>query len=83
MAPNSKKSSEPAAEPEATEAPAPEGDAYVLPLVHTRVPERLVNLGFWGGLGSAVLIGAVDLPLGVLVGAGVVVARHQTKRAED
>jgi hypothetical protein len=86
MAPSTKKSAEPttdAAEPEATDAPTPEGDAYVLPVVHTRVPERLVNVGFWGGLTGAVLVGVVDLPLGVLLGAGVVIARHQTKPATE
>ncbi len=57
-------------------------DVYVLPVVHTKVPGRLVNVGFWGGLTGAVLVGAVDLPLGVLVGAGVVVARHRTRRAD-
>jgi hypothetical protein len=49
---------------------------YVLPVVHVHVPDALMNAGFWGGLAGAVVLGAVDLPLGVLVGAAVVVARH-------
>jgi hypothetical protein len=36
----------------------------------------LVNAGFWGGLAGAVVLGVVDPPLAVLVGAAVVVARH-------
>lgn len=81
MAPSTKKTDEPATEARTTERSPDGGDAYVLPVLHTQVPERLVNVGFWGGLTGAVLIGAVDLPLGVLVGAGVVVARHRTRRA--
>lgn len=52
---------------------------YTLPLVHMRIPAKAVHLGFWGGLAGAVALGAVDPPLGVLVGAGVVIARHQAK----
>lgn len=79
----STKKSEPTPATEEPAEPAQDGDAYILPVLHTRVPERLVNVGFWGGLTGAVLIGAVDLPLGVLVGAGVLVARHQTTRAAE
>lgn len=84
MATTTKKSekSEAAAEPVEPTNDEAAGDVYVLPVVHTQVPGRLVNVGFWGGLTGAVLIGAVDLPLGVLVGAGVVVARHRTRRAD-
>jgi len=53
---------------------------YVLPMVHVRVPATAVNAGFWGGLAGAVALGAVDPPLGLLVGAGVVIARHQSTR---
>jgi hypothetical protein len=35
-----------------------------------------VNFGFHGGLAAAVALGAVDLPVGVLVGVGVANARH-------
>ena len=55
----------------------PSGD-YVLPVVHMHVPSKLVDVGFWGGLVGAVALGAIDPPIGVLVGAGVVVARHQS-----
>ncbi len=57
----------------------PSGD-YVLPIVHVNVPSKVVDAGFWGGLVGAVALGAVDPPLGVLVGAGVVIARHQARR---
>jgi hypothetical protein len=52
---------------------------YTLPIVHVRVPAKAVDVGFWGGLAGAVALGVVDPPLGVLLGAGVVVARHQAK----
>jgi hypothetical protein len=51
---------------------------YVVPVVGLHVPARLVDAGFWGGLAGAVALGAVDPPLGLLVGAGVVIARHRS-----
>ena len=51
--------------------------SYVMPVVHTHVPARAVELGFWGGLAGAALFGAIDPPLGLLIGAGVIVARHR------
>ena len=80
------KSATAVAVPEAAAAEAPGDDTagsdagYVVPVVHVRLPEKLVNVSFWGGLTGAVMLGAIDPPLGVLVGAGVVVARHQMKR---
>lgn len=56
---------------------ATQTEGYVVPLVHVRMPEAMVNAAFWGALGGAALLGAVDPPLAVLIGAGVVVARHQ------
>ena len=50
---------------------------YVLPLLHTRVPSAAVEVGFWGGLAAAAVLGAVDPALVLLVGAGVVIARHR------
>jgi hypothetical protein len=52
-------------------------DGYVVPLVHTRIPPRLLEAGFWGGLAGATILGAVDAPLALLVGAGVIIARHR------
>lgn len=49
---------------------------YVLPLVHTRIPEPLVNVGFFGALGATAALGIVDAPLALLIGAAVVVAHH-------
>jgi hypothetical protein len=57
----------------------PSSDDYVVPLVHVRVSSAVVEAGFWGGLAGAMALGVLDPPLGVLVGAGVVVARHQRK----
>ena len=60
---------------------APTGsDQYQLPVIGVHVPAQVVNVGFWGGLAGAAVLGAIDPPLAVLVGAGVVVARHQTKK---
>jgi len=50
---------------------------YVVPVLHVHVPDKLVTVGFWGGLAGAVALGAVDLPLGALMGAAVVMVRHQ------
>ena len=58
------------------ESPVADG-SYELPVVHTHVPARAVEFGFWGGLAGAALLGAIDPPLALLVGAGVVVARHR------
>ena len=52
---------------------------YVVPLVHTGIPSRIVDVGFWGALVGSVALGAVDPPLGLLIGAGVVVARHRAR----
>jgi hypothetical protein len=49
---------------------------FVMPIVHVTVPEAVVNAGFWAALGGAAVLGAVELPLAALIGAGVVVARH-------
>jgi hypothetical protein len=57
----------------------PSGDSYVLPVVGVHVPATAVNVGFWGGLVGAAALGVVDPPLAVLVGAGVLVARHARK----
>jgi hypothetical protein len=47
-----------------------------MPIVHITVPEAAVNVGFWAALGGAVVLGAIELPLAALIGAGVLVARH-------
>jgi len=51
-------------------------DPFVVPIVHFTVPENAINLGFWSALIGAVALGAIELPLAALVGAGVLVARH-------
>jgi hypothetical protein len=50
---------------------------YVVPLVHTRIPAPVVQIGFWGGLVGTVAFGVIDPPLAALLGVGVVVARHR------
>jgi hypothetical protein len=79
--PNKKKATDKAQtdEAEPDEATSNGSADYVLPLVHLSVPSAIVNVGFWGGLGGAVALGAVDPPLGVLVGAGVIIARHGSR----
>lgn len=56
---------------------AADGRDYKIPLVGLTVPAALVETGFWGGLLGAAALGALDPPLALLVGAGVVVARHR------
>jgi len=50
---------------------------YVVPVIHIHLPESAVKVGFYGGLAAAVVAGAVDLPLALLVGVGVAIARHR------
>jgi|GEM_PF-1677722 len=61
-------------------SPGRTSGAYVVPLVHARVPEPVVTLGFVGLLIGTVAMGVVDAPLAGLVGLGVVVARHRRRR---
>jgi hypothetical protein len=65
--------------PTTDHAPAtdPEPGGYRLPVVAVRVPSSLVEKGFWGALAGTALLGVVDPPLAVLVGAGVAIARHR------
>jgi len=60
-------------------AAEPDG-SYVVPVLHTHVPARTVNVAFWAGLTGCAALGVVDPPLAVLIAAGVVVARHQATR---
>lgn len=50
---------------------------YEVPIIRASVPERLVDGGFWAALAALAVTGAVDPPLALLLGAGVVVARHR------
>jgi hypothetical protein len=67
-----------------TSGPAPsvtrigsDTDGYRIPVVGASVPARMVETGFWGGLLGAAVLGAIDPPLALLVGAGVAIARHR------
>jgi hypothetical protein len=55
-------------------------DPYIVPLVKVSIPRRFVDVVFWGSLVGSAALGAVDPPLAVLIGAGVVVARHRSRR---
>ena len=50
---------------------------YELPIIHAHMSEKTVNLGFWGALAGTAVLGIVDAPLAVLIGAGVIIARHR------
>jgi hypothetical protein len=55
-------------------------DDYVVPVVHLHIPSAAVNAGFWGGLAGSVALGVIEPPLGMFVGAGRLIARHQSKK---
>lgn len=55
---------------------APPGEDYVVPMLHVRIPEKVANIGFWGLLGGAVVLGAVNVPMAALTAGAVVVARR-------
>lgn len=66
--------------PETRQRPAANGRSdYVVPLVHARIPGRVVDVGFWGALAATAAAGVVDPPLAALVGAGVIVARRRAR----
>jgi len=50
---------------------------YVVPVVHVHVPEPVVKAGFYGGLATAVAVGALDWPIVLLAGVGVAMVRHR------
>lgn len=62
-------------------AARPRSDDYELPILHTRVPERAGSTAFWVGLGGAVVVGAVDLPLAATIAGAVAVARRRRRSA--
>jgi hypothetical protein len=54
-----------------------ESHDYVVPVIHIHLPESVVKVGFYSGLAAALAAGAVDLPLALLFGVGVAMARHR------
>jgi hypothetical protein len=64
----------------ASKASTDSTDSYVLPVVGLRVQSKIVDAGFWGGMVGAAALGIIDPPLALFVGAGVVIARHRTKK---
>ena len=50
---------------------------FVVPVIHVRLPESVVKVGFYGGLTAAIVAGAIDLPLALLAGVGVAIVRHR------
>jgi hypothetical protein len=71
---------------QSNDALSPNGQAtdtsgdYIVPIVHVHLPDAIPTIVFWAGLTAAIGLGVVDPPIGVLIGAGVVVARHQRGR---
>ena len=64
--------------------PAPHRDSqgarpadYVVPIVHTHVPEYIVDAACWASLGAVALVGALDLPAAGLLAAGLFVVRYR------
>jgi len=63
--------------PKGVDAAGHPGDHdYVVPLVHLHLSERVVDVGFWAALAGAAVLGAVDLPVAVLIGGTAVIARR-------
>jgi hypothetical protein len=50
---------------------------YVVPVVHVHLPEPVVKAGFYGGLATAAVVGALDWPLVLLAGVAVAIVRHR------
>jgi hypothetical protein len=50
---------------------------YVVPVVHVHLPEPVVKAGFYGGLATAAVVGALDWPLVLLTSVGVAIVRHR------
>jgi hypothetical protein len=46
-------------------------------VVHVHLPEPVVKAGFYGGLATAAVVGALDWPLVLLTGVGVAIVRHR------
>jgi hypothetical protein len=67
----------PTTKPQASVGTRRSAGDYVVPVVHVRVPEPVVKAGFYGGLATAVAVGALDWPLVLLAGVGVAMARHR------
>lgn len=57
--------------------PAGSPDGYVVPVLGARLPEGAVDTTFWLGLAGAAALGAIELPVAVALGAGMVIARHR------
>ncbi len=52
-------------------------EGYDLPVIGVTLPPRLVEVGFYGALLGSAALGVIDAPLAMLIGAGVVIARHR------
>jgi hypothetical protein len=61
-------------------APEPRGPGdYVVPLVHVKVPPRVVDVGFWAAAGTVAVVGVLNLPAAGIAAAGLYLlrARHE------
>lgn len=54
-----------------------QSSGYVLPVVHARVPEPVVDIAFWASIGAVAAVGVIDLPLAGAVAAGMFVIRRR------
>ncbi len=56
-----------------------QASGYVVPIVHARLPEPVVDAAFWASIGAVALVGVIDLPLAGAVAAGMFVIRRRHK----
>jgi hypothetical protein len=56
---------------------ATDPSVVVVPVIGARIPGDLAERGFWGALVGSALLGVVDPPLALLVGAAVLIARRR------
>ena len=59
---------------------AVEPNDYILPLLHTPIPEPVVDAAFWSALAMAALFGTLNRPALGIVAAGLFIVRHRHER---
>ncbi len=50
---------------------------YVVPLVHARLPEPVVDIAFWASVGAVAAVGVIDLPVAGAIATGMFVLRRR------
>ena len=66
---------------DAAQTPGLEEDSctgdYVVPIIHARIPGRIMDVAFWAALGTVALVGTLDLPAaGILAGGFFIIRRR-------